>query len=393
MPHVKLNQRFVDSICLNVEQKKQEWFDIEIKGFYLEVRRTGGKTYRMRLKDKFGKLAVLNLGDAACVPFLRAREEARNLRARAQLGEWQVEASKVNFSSELTLSEFVEEHYLPFIRQRKRSVHTDVSILNNHILPAFGARRLSEISKAELVVFHTSKREQGYAPGTVDRMLVLIRYMFNLACKWGLLISEQHPVKNFDFFNVPNGRERYLSAEEVERLVHVLELSENKDLSGIVHGLLLTGCRRGELLNARWEDVDLEKGIWKIPLTKQGKPHYIPLTNDLKDYFIGLASRGQSEFLFPSPLTGRPYKSIYYSWDRARRLAGMPELRIHDLRHSFASFLVNSGRSLYEVQRLLGHTSPRTTQRYAHLSINSLLEAIGSAKTAISVAEDSTVQV
>ncbi len=289
--------------------------------------------------------------------------------------------------STLNLMEFVEQHYLPYVRQRKRSTHTDLSLLKNHILPTFGSNRLSRVSKADVVAFHTAKRQEGYAPGTVDRLVILLRYMFNLACKWGLLSSHEHPVKNFDFYNAPNARERYLLAEEVEKLIKALQESENKDLLSIVQGLLLTGCRRGELLNARWEDVDLIRGIWKIPFTKQGRPHYLPLTQDLKDYFQGLPSLGQSEYLFPSPVTGRPYKSLYYSWDRARRLAGMPELRIHDLRHSFASFLVNSGRSLYEVQRLLGHTSPRTTQRYAHLSMDSLLEAMGSAKMEVPKAE------
>jgi integrase len=383
MPHVKLNQRFVDTIRADVEKKKQEWFDIDIKGFYLEVRNSGGKSYRMRLRDRVGGLSVINLGDAACVQFSEAREQARSLRAQAQLGEWRADQAKRAVAASLCLQDFVTAHYLPYVSERKRSVATDISVLNNHLLPAFGQCRIDQISKVSVVEFHSAKRHGGYAPGTVDRMVVLLRFMLNLAVKWGLMPANCHPVKDFDFFNVPNGRERFLKPDELERLVTALKSSENKDLYNIVHGLLLTGCRRGELLNAKWKDVDFDRGLWVIPLTKQGKPHQLPISAELRAYFLGLPSREVSEFLFPSPLTGRPYKSVFYSWDRARKQAGMPELRIHDLRHSFASFLVNGGRSLYEVQRLLGHSTPRTTQRYAHLSLGALTDAMSVAEAAM----------
>lgn len=382
MPKIRLTQRFVDTIRPSVELKKQEWFDIEIKGFYLEVRSTGGKTYRMRLKDQSGRLAVVSFGDACCISFVQARSQAKDLRARAYTGTWQVTSKPVLQEVNLTFECFVNQHYIPYAKQRKRSLATDISVLKNHLLPTFGSYALGELTKVHVVEFHTEKRSMGYAPATVDRMVVLLRFALNLAVKWGLLSGEKHPVKNFEFFNVPNARERYLVAEEVDRLVDALKASNNKDLLSIVRGLLLTGCRRGEILNARWRDIDMTSGVWVIPITKQGRPHQLPLSSNLKAYLSALPSKGSSEYLFPSPVTGRPYKSIFYSWHTARCASGMPELRIHDLRHSFASFLVNGGRSLYEVQRILGHTTPRTTQRYAHLSMSSLSEAMEVAKQA-----------
>ena len=278
-----------------------------------------------------------------------------------------------------TFSEFVADSYLPYVSVRKRSVGTDISMLNNHLLPAFGPTRLGEFTRDELVRFHTSKRQEGYAPGTVDRMVVLLRFIMNLAAKWGVITPNENPAREFELFNVPNNRERYLSTDEVERLITELRNSINPDLLRIVTALLLTGCRRGEILQARWCDVDFDRDVVHFPITKQGKPHKLPLTNDLREFLQALPSRGNSDYLFPNARTGKPYKSIFYSWDTARKAAGMPELRIHDLRHSFASFLVNSGRSLYEVQRLLGHTSSRTTQRYAHLSDDALSQAMSAA--------------
>lgn len=379
MPQVKLNQRFTDQISVAVGRKKEEWFDLSIRGFYLEVRESGGKTWRLRLTDRSGANRVVSLGDAACVTFEQAREQAKNLRAAAQIGQWSATNSDAQTGPQavkMSFSEFVETHYLPYASARKRSVQTDISVLRNHLLPAFGETSLSEISRADLVRFHTEKRKQGYAPGTADRMIVLLRHILNLAIKWEVLEKGKNPANQFELFNENNCRERYLSADELETLITALRGSENRDLLNIVTGLLLTGCRRGELLNSRWIDVNFETNIWTIPLTKQGKPHRIPMTVELARFFHSLPSRGKSEYVFPNPATDKPYKSIFYSWDRARTLAGMPELRMHDLRHSFASFLVNGGRSLYEVQRLLGHTSSRTTQRYAHLSQDSLAQAM-----------------
>ncbi len=390
MPRIKLNQRFADQACPIVGRKKTEWFDVDLKGFYLEVRDTGGKTYRLRVLNEDGKPRVINLGDAACVSFESAKTRAKELRAAAQIGQWHYISQKPkSAATQMTLARFVEEKYLPYARARKRSIETDISVLNNHLLPSFGEMPISEISKSEIIEFHTRKREAGYAPGTADRMIVLLRFMFNLAIKWEILPRGSNPADQFEFFNESNARERYLSQEEVKRLIAELRKSENPDLLNIVTALLFTGCRRGEILNAKWVDIDFDRLVWTIPLTKQGKPHRLPITSELRQFLSALPSKGNSDFLFPSRRTGKPYKAIFYSWDRARQNAGMPELRIHDLRHSFASFLVNGGRSLYEVQKLLGHTSSRTTQRYAHLSNDSLASALAVAERAVDMATSS----
>ncbi len=384
MPRVKLNQRFADQIRANIGQKKSEWFDLSLKGFYLEVRDTGGKTWRLRLVDESGKGRVINIGDASCVSYDDAKKRAKDLRAAAQIGQWGlIETKKSKSEPPMGFADFVANRYLPYARARKRSIDTDISVLNNHLLPAFGDRALGTITKLELVSFHTTKRQGGYAAGTVDRMVILFRFMMNLAIKWELITKDQNPAAQFEFFNEPNARERYLTQEEVQRLMTELDQSSNLDLRHIITALLITGCRKREILDAKWANVSLERNIWTFPITKQGRPHNLPITDDCRRFLMALPSRGQSIYLFPSSRTGLPYRSIFQSWDRVRKNAGMPELRIHDLRHSFASFLVNSGRSLYEVQRLLGHTSSRTTQRYAHLSQNSLAEAMNSANIAV----------
>ena len=153
-------------------------------------------------------------------------------------------------------------------------------------------------------------------------------------------------------------------------------------LQYIVPMLILTGARKREVLDARWEDFDFERRHWRIHTTKLGKPRFVPMSDGVVSLLESLP-RFDCEWVFANPKTLKPYVSIFCSWNTARTKAGLADVRIHDLRHSYASFLVNAGRSLYEVQRLLGHTQIKTTQRYAHLSHDTLLDATNSVNTTL----------
>jgi integrase len=146
--------------------------------------------------------------------------------------------------------------------------------------------------------------------------------------------------------------------------------------------LILTGARKREAMNAKWSDFDFEHRRWRIPVTKLGKPRHVPLSDGAITLLNSVPRHG-CDWVFPNPKTLMPYDNIFTAWDTARTKAGLSEVRIHDLRHSFASFLVNSGRSLYEVQHLLGHTQIKTTQRYSHLSQDTLLDAANAASVAV----------
>ena len=143
------------------------------------------------------------------------------------------------------------------------------------------------------------------------------------------------------------------------------------------------------MLDARWDDVNWDSLSWRIPITKSGKVRHIPLSKGAQRLLLERRNAQNTKkvasgdlgtpFIFANPKTLRPFVSVYYSWDTVRKKSGLAGLRMHDLRHSFASFLVNAGRSLYEVQELLGHADIRTTSRYAHLSrerLNAAVEVI-----------------
>jgi integrase len=147
--------------------------------------------------------------------------------------------------------------------------------------------------------------------------------------------------------------------------------------------LILTGARKREVLDARWEDFDFNRRIWRIPMSKLGKARHVPLSDGALNILGTIPHRDGVAWAFANPDTGKPFVSIFCAWDTARKSVGLNDVRVHDLRHSHASFLVNAGRTLYEVQHILGHTQVKTTQRYAHLSHDTLLDATNSVNTTL----------
>lgn len=218
----------------------------------------------------------------------------------------------------------------------------------------------------------------------IDRSLlallhVVLSYMYKLAKRWGMPGSDVNPLLGVPLPNPNNERERFLKPEEARRLKVAAEADKNPSIKYIVALLLLTGCRKRELLDARWEDFDLPGRQWKVPISKSGKRRFVPLSVDALAVIAQLPRWENCPWLIPNPDTKKPYTSIYYAWARSTKRAGLEGLRIHDLRHSAASNMVNAGQSLYVVGQVLGHAQPRTTQRYAHLSHDTLLAAVDAA--------------
>ena len=354
---------------------KIEFFDTTLQSFGLEVRGSGTKTSFVRYYDAYRRKRQFKIGDADPLAVTDARTHAREVLRRVELGD-DPRVERAEKRQTPTFEAFVRKTFLPFVQRHKRSWKTDESLLRYHILPAIGAsRRLGELEPKDSLYIQTHMLEAGKAPGTADRVLILCRYISNCTIRWKTPGIMTNPTADVPLLNVDNTTQRFLSAEETQRLVATLDQPRHRRLKPIVLLLLLTGARRGEVLKARFAEFDLDQRVWRIPKSKSGRPRTVPLSQAAVDLLRELQTEARGPFVCPNPQMGRPFVQVHYAWKRVCRDAGLQDLRMHDLRHSFASFLVNNGRTLYEVQCILGHHTIGITERYAHLAHESLLDA------------------
>jgi len=366
-------------------------------GLYIEVRASnqGHGTYYLRYKDGTGKTSHQRIGITADVSLAEARKQAKALKAEIALGVYPKSTEKEATVTVPTFTDFFEQQYMPYVTPRKRSWASDESLYRNYLKDEFGTQRLDQITRQQIQLWHTKLRlEKKLAPATSDHGVKLLKHALNLAMDWSLV--EANPAAKVPLFNESNFVEHYMDEEQLQRLLTVLRAPESpRSVCQIALFLLSTGARLNEALTAKWSQIDRQTRVWRIPsnISKSGKVRAIPLNDSALDVLAQLDTEGVYEHLFVNHRiskktgeevgTGKPYTAIMKVWSRLRAKAGLPHLRIHDLRHQYASFLVNAGRSLYEVQQILGHSDPSVTQRYAHLSTKSLQDAANSASIMI----------
>jgi integrase len=373
MPRVHLSPVFVKSVTCPDGLKKIEYFDHTQRGFMLEVRCSGGKTYYQRYSAARGRERQFKIGSADMLSLGAARRKGKAIVAEVLVGV-DPQERRAELRTIPTLAELVRDRYLPHIKSYKRSWTTDETVLRVHVLPVLGSTFVDDLRVEPIAEIVQSMRDRGYATGTTNRVVIVLRHIFNLARKWRVPGVTENPTAGISL--APDvTRERFLSFEEAQRLVASIQQDENRIAAQAIMLLLLTGARRNEITQAKWEYVDWEKRKLLVPLSKSGKPRTISLNSAALELLQRLRAESQSCYIVPSPVTGEPPPSLFFPWKRIRERAGLPDLRLHDLRHSFASFLVNRGISLYVVQELLGHTHTRYTQRYAHLTPDTLHEA------------------
>lgn len=381
MAKEQFTKAFVGSVSCPADQAKLVYFDKGCRALVLEVRPTGTKVFSLRYVDKRGKQRQHKIGNAQDVSLDQARKQADKLRARIAMGE-DIGETQNALKQVPTVSHYINAVYLPFVEGYKKSWKSDRGLLKNHIEPVWGKLYLDQITRSDLITLMAEHRKT-HAPGSCNRLLILLRYMFNLAVKGGDMGITKNPTAGYPLMKENKDPERYLTADEAKVLYKHLLKSENKMLQYIIPMMILTGARKREVLDARWEDFDLERKSWRIHTTKLGCARHVPLSDGAITILNSTPRFAKCQYAFPNPKTLKPYVSIYFAWNSSRNAAGLPDVKCHSLRHSFASFLVNSGRTLYEVQHLLGHTQIKTTQRYSHLTKDTLLDATNAVNSKI----------
>ncbi|NCU10713.1 MAG: site-specific integrase [Sphingomonadaceae bacterium] len=382
MPKAKLDAAFCLTAQCRPGKARTDYYDTSITGFVLECRSSGVKTYTYRYQDEYGTARQRRIASYGDITFDQAKKRAQRWRAETVMGG-DPASEKADKKAVPTYADLAEDH-LTFARAHLRRPENVERVIRVHLLPRWGKERADAITTRDVAKWLAEKRKSGLAPATVEKLKVTLGRSFQLAIRAGVKGVKFNPAQAIPREKFNNARDRFLTAEEAARLLKAAEQSLNPQLKNIIGLLLLTGARRGELLYAKWEHIDLERKLWFLPMTKNGTSRYVPLSKPALDIINQLPRFDGCPWLLPNPASkGKtPYTDLKHPFDTARQAAGLPDVSLHTLRHSAASFMVNAGIDIYAVGRILGHKSIVSSQRYSHLANDTLLAAVeaGAAK-------------
>ena len=371
--------KLTDRAIARLRPREREYtvWDSRASSLGVRVRPSGGCSYVLLL-DMGGRTRRVSLGRVGVKSLEEVRRECHARRANPERETETAPACPVPLFRDFVAGPWKEAHFDHHKPSTQRSVRYQLS---GQLLPAFGAKPLDRISPAH--VRQWFDRYSRIAPGGANRTLDVLRQIMNFAAACGHI--ESNPVQRI----VPNRRPaltRFLSREEIVRLHEVLDDQTRKgsrQQADIVRLLLLTGCRRGEIMGLRWSEV--QDGMLALADSKTG-PRTVPLNRQVRA-ILDRQPRTGSPFVFPAPGNpARPRGPDLPFWYRVRREAGIEDVRLHDLRHTFASHAVMNSVPVPVVSRMLGHANVRMTLRYAHLAdrdIEAAAERLGEAMAEI----------
>lgn len=341
--------------------------DSEVPGFGVRITKAGAISfvldYRLDDRNRRGTIGRWPDWNASA-----ARDEAIDKRKLVSKNIDPFEERHIETLEEL------KEDYLKLHARVKKSpgaAKKDEQILDRLIIPVLGKHtKIDKITTKKIEQLHIGLKDTPYQ---ANRVLALLSKMFSLAVKWKSI--PDNPCKGIEKFP-EQPRERYLKKDELVRLVATLDAFEDRNIASAIALMMLTGCRKTEALTATWDQFDLEEGVWTKPShhTKQKRTHRVPLNAAAVTLLQGITHKDDT-YLFPGRVEGQPLQDIKKAWETIRQAAEVPDLRMHDLRHSYASMLASSNLSLPIIGQLLGHTQAQTTKRYAHLLDEPLKEA------------------
>ena len=364
---VKLTDRFAEKAPGPPPDGKRPYiihYDVLTRGFGLRVTRTGAKSWILNYRAQNGIERRLTIGSHRD-PWreVAARKEALRLKALIDQGRDPI-GERHEHRSAPTVTDLVErwrQEHAPKLRPRNRQQNE--FLISQWIKPELGTRKVTDLRYADIEALHRKISTKGGrnrtgTPYRANRTLALLSKMLSLAVRWEW--RSDNPCRRVER-NDEEKRYRYLKLVELERLLAALAEHDSQIAADAIRLLLLTGARSGEVLGATWDQFDLEAGVWTKPSahTKTKREHRVPLSAPARQLLAQM--KRTDERLFPGLI------NIRRDWVGICDKAALEGVRIHDLRHSYASFLASAGLSLPVIGALLGHTQPGTTARYTHL--------------------------
>ena len=366
---VRLTKRLVDS--LTIPEREIVLWDEALTGFGLRVKPTGVKSYLIQYRTKERRSCRVTLGRHGVLSPDEARRLAQQKLAAVLLGD-DPARRRGTAQQEPSFSELAERYLRQHAATHKkpRSVLEDERLLKRLILPEFGRTPLSAITRAHVSTLHY---RLAATPVQANRVLALLSKILNLAEAWELRADGSNPCRHVATYP-EKSRERHLSREELGRLGQVLARAQESGTESpgplmALRSIILTGARHGEILSLRWGEVDLERGILALPDSKTGAKQIV-LPEPALEMLRSAPHHPGSPWVFPGRNPAKHLSTLSAIWHRLRAEAGIPDVRIHDLRHTYASTAVGLGLGLPVLAGLLGQTQLATTQRYAHLDFD-----------------------
>jgi len=359
-------------------------WDDALKGFFVKVTPQGKRVFGVyyRLPDGTQRRPMIGAYSPQ-MDVERARKRAAEMLVETNAGG-DPSGARQQARLAISVADLCDRYMSEYAARRKRpsSLRTDEMIIRRNIKPAFGDRSAENITRADIANLHS---KLGDAPIMANRTLALLSHIFNMAETWGLRPERSNPVLRIPRYPEVK-RERFLSIEELQRLTGVLRAEEaagstpTRTLDAIWL-LLLTGCRLSEILTLRWDEVDQTAGIIRKAMSKTGKMA-VALNKPARARVDAIHERAprDPQWVIPGDKLGNPLVNLEKPWRRIRGIAGLDDVRIHDLRHTYASLGVSAGISLPLIGALLNHKQPGTTARYAHAApdpVRQAAEAIG----------------
>ncbi|MGE4369647.1 MAG: tyrosine-type recombinase/integrase [Burkholderiaceae bacterium] len=376
-----ITEKSIKEAAIPAGRKHVLIFDTEQTGFAVQKTITGSMSYVVLYRNAQKKQRQERLAKVGDISATAARAVAK-----AQLDALQNQKKgrpRGRMIVAPTMDEFFFKTFLPKVKLQSRSYATHASIYRNHIQPEFGHCRLTEISDDDMVAYAGRLREKPVAggrwakhcqkplaQGTVKRILILVRHIFNEAIRHKGTTVTENPTHAIQLTTVRKVVGKFLTRPQLTALLQAAEESHNKNLPDILRVMGATGLRRDNVLAMRWCWFDPARGTLTIPAEadKAKRGYVLHLSAGVLALLRRRWEDTDSEWVFSNPKTGKPYHSCWSAWVTVRNKAGLPGLRMHDLRHTYASLLLDNGSDIVDVQQALGHTQLKTTAVYLHLT-------------------------
>jgi integrase len=384
---MKLTKRVIDHFVYEKEGNKTDirWDD-EVRMFGVRIYPSGKKSFVLRYARANSRKTTTVIGQYGDFTLQQARDKARSMKVDIADGQDPI-AIKQAQRTAVTMNElairYMDEH--ANVKKKPKSAQEDKRNLSLHVLPVLGSQAARELTRENISSLHNGLRDKPYL---ANRVLSLLSKMFNLAEMWGYREDGSNPCRHIQKFS-EESRERFLSEEELTHLFSVLVNAEktqaaSKNAIAAIRLLIHTGCRLDEIRTLKWEYVDLGNGQLNLPDSKTGAK-VVHLSEAAVQVLSRLIRVKNNPHVIVGKKEGASLVNLDKPWRKLKGLAGLDDVRIHDLRHTFASIAASKGYGLHVIGGLLGHKSTATTSRYAHLQTKTLKDAVETISSGIAV--------